>query len=170
MKKIILFLLAFACLFVVSCNKDEKTTAQTPPEKPPKQEVYQPVHTTKTIDFGTAKTYNYSLAPTNVAAQSVKVVYDLKYNYTQPIKVIYTYKNGDTFTYVINNFGIWCNENMRPRVIYDNHGTVWIQGQTKKGKFHEFVFFGDPKFNGCKITPNSYRNLPAGEIKYRGLK
>ena len=80
---------------------------------------------------------------------------------------MYVYPNGDTFTYVINNFFVWPNQNGRDRIITDGDCTVWIQGQTKGGKFYEFVFYGDPKHNGSKIKPNSYRNLPAGEIKYR---
>ena len=164
--KNLFLVLAMACMLVVSCGKKQKEEVVTVPE-PPKPEVYQPVHKSQIVDFKTAKTYAYNFAPSNVAAKAVEVNYDVREYYTKPIEVVFIYPNGDTFTYVLNNFGIWDNENGKPRVIADDNCTVWIQGQTKYGKFHEFVFYGDPKYNGSKIKPNSYRNLPAGEIKYR---
>lgn len=164
MKKIFM-LLAFVCLLTVSC-KDKKSEEVVVPD-PPKQEVYQPNHLSKTIDFTSTKTYNYFSAPTNVVAKEVEVNYDKRESYTKPIEVVYIYPSGDTFTYVLKDFGIWTNENGMYRVLTDKDCTVWIQGQTKSGKFREFVFYGNPKHNGKKISPNSYYNLPDGVIKYR---
>lgn len=163
MKKIFM-LLAFMCLLTVSC-KDKKTEEVVVPE--PKQEVYQPMHLNQTISYDATKTYNYFEAPNSVAAKEVTVNYDKREPYTKPIEVVYVYPKGDTFTYVLENFGIWTNENGMYRVIVDKNCTVWIQGQTKCGKFKEFVFYGNPKYNGTKISPNSYINLPDGYIKYR---
>ncbi len=107
------------------------------------------------------KTYNYYNSPFSTSATSVEVEYNAKVLY-QPIKIRYKYSNGDTYTHVIpDQFGLWQNENGRLRVVSDG-STVWLQGQTREGKFCEFVFYGDPKNNGKKIKPNSYRN----QIKY----
>lgn len=157
---------AMACVFVTSCgNKKEEVPAPAP--EPVVEEVYQPQHTSVTVDLKTIKTYNYTAAPEGAPATSVVVNYDQKKPY-QPIEIKFTYANGDTRTYIVPaDFGLWKNQSGRFRVVSDDKCTVWLQGQTKKGKFCEFVFYGDPQFNGKKIKPNSYRNLPAGEIKYR---
>lgn len=169
MKTFVKFLAVFAVAgMFASCNKDNKEPETAPVPDTPKEEVYQPVHNSSTVDLKTAKKYAYYNAPTSSPAASVQVLYDQKAPYTQPIVVKYTYANGDTYTYTVPaDFGLWRNEAGRFRVIYDDKGTVWMQGQTKAGKFHELIFYGDPQFNGKKIKPNSYRNLPAGEIKYR---
>lgn len=163
MKKIILFMLC-ACVLFVSCKqkKADEVVVSTP-----EPEVYQPTHLLKTVDYKLTKTYNYFAAPLNVAAKEVEVNYDVREPYTKPIEVVYVYPNGDTFTYILKDFGIWTNENNRHRVLTDKNCTVWIQGQTKSGQFREFVFYGNPQYNGKKISPNSYRNLPEGEIVYR---
>ena len=58
------------------------------------------------------------------------------------------------YTYIIpETFGLWKNEAGKLRVVTDENYTVWVQGQTKKGKFHEFIFYADPKFNGTIINP-----------------
>ena len=157
----------FAMLFVLaSCAKKEKPQASVA-EAPAPVEVYQPKHQTTDVNLAAIQKYEYRNAPSAEAAIAVEVKYS-KVAYAEPITVKYSYKNGDTYTYVIpKNFTIWPNENGRLRVVKDADCTVWIQGQTKSGKFHEFVFYGDPKHNGGKIKPNSYRNLPEGEIKYR---
>lgn len=165
MKKIFVM---FAIASILASCGGKKQQEETVAPEPPKQEVYQPKHQTETIDLKTAKKYDYRNAPTASPATSVVVKYDPKTPYAQPIEVTYTYENGDTFTYVIPaEFGLWKNQSGKFRVISDDACTVWLQGQTKKGKFHEFVLPGDPKYNGVKIKPNSYRNLPSGEIKYR---
>ena len=148
---------------LASCGKkEEKPVVETP-----QQEVYKPVHKASTIDLKTAKRYDYRNAPMSAPATGVSVNYDQTHLY-RPITIRYAYANGDSFTYTIPaEFGLWQNEAGKLRVLSDNNCTVWIQGQTKGGKLHEFVFYGDPKYNGTKVTPNSYRNLPAGEIKYR---
>lgn len=147
-------------LAAVSCKKKEEAPAQEP-----EKEVYTPKHSLELVDLAKLKTYNYVQAPVQEAALSVVVKYSETELYA-PIKIKYTYANGDTYTYMLEGFGLWENENGRLRVVADKT-TVWLQGQTKAGKFCEFVFYGDPKNNGKKITPNSYRNLPAGEIVYR---
>ncbi len=150
-----------------SCN-EEKKVAEAPAPAPVKKEVYQPQHNAQAVDLKTAKKYHYFNAPTASPATAVVVNYNEKTPYAAPIEVKFNYANGDTFTYTIPaEFGLWKNQAGKFRVISDNKCTVWIQGQEKNGKFHEFVFYGDPKHNGTKIKPNSYRNLPAGEIKYR---
>lgn len=166
MRKFIIMMLATACMFVVSCKDNKKEEVVTIPD-PPKQEVYQPKHQTTTVDFKTVKTYNYFKAPVTIAAKYVEIKYDEKQQYKKPLEIVYHYVNGDTYTYIINNFGVWKNEAGKLRIVADDDNTVWVQGQTKSGKFHEFIFYGDPKHNGSKIKPNSYRNLPEGEIKYR---
>ena len=164
MKAIKLFALcAMVCMLAVSCGKKKEAT---PVVQEPKVEQYQPKHGRATVDLENIKTYNYYNAPMAAAAKSVVVTYDPKVLY-QPITIKYSYENGDTYTYDIPvTFGLWANENGRLRVVSDAEGTVWLQGQTKAGKFCEFVFYGNPKYNGKKIKPNSYRNLPAGEIVY----
>jgi hypothetical protein len=93
----------------------------------------------------------------------VAVNYSKKAPYVKPIEVKYSYKNGDTYTYVIpSTFALWQNEAGKLRVVVDRENTVWLQGQTKSGKFHELIFYGNPKFNGTKIKPNSY----VDEIRY----
>lgn len=147
-------------LAAVSCKKKEEAPVQEPVK-----EVYTPKHTLEQVDLSNLKTYNYISAPAGAAAVSVAVEYSETELYT-PIKIKYKYANGDTRTYVLDGFGLWANEAGRLRVVADQT-TVWLQGQTKAGKFCEVVFYGDPKNNGKKIKPNSYRNLPAGEIVYR---
>ncbi len=151
----------------VSCSEKKEENVPVEPAAP--QEVaYQPVHQTSDVDLAKASKYTYFAAPMSAAATGVTVDCDKKVPYGQPIVVKFSYANGDTYTYTIpKDFGLWKNSAGRFRVITDDKCTVWLQGQTKSGKFHEFVFFGDPKFNGTKIKPNSYRNLPAGEIVYR---
>lgn len=168
MKKIFgtLALCATVCMLATSCDKKKEAPAPAP--EPVVEEVYQPQHTSVTVDLKTIKKYNYTAAPEGQAATSVVVNYDQKKPYAQPVEIKFSYANGDTRTYVIPaDFGLWKNQAGRFRVVSDNSCTVWLQGQTKKGKFCEFVFYGDPQYNGTKIKPNSYRNLPAGEIKYR---
>ena len=167
MRKIFMLMLATACMIVVSCknNKEDKEVVTIP--DPPKQEVYQPKHLTTTVDYKTVKTYHYFNAPVTVAAKYVEIKYDAKEQYKRPVEIVYHYPNGDTYTYFIKDFGVWRNEAGKLRIVADDDNTVWVQGQNKAGKFHEFIFYGDPKHNGSKIKPNSYRNLPEGEIKYR---
>ncbi len=153
---------------LASCNKENKAPETAPEPVAPKAEAYQPVHQSSTVDLKSARKYAYFNAPTPTAAASVDVLYDRKAPYVQPVVVKYTYANGDTYTYTVPaEFGLWRNEAGRLRVVIDDKATVWLQGQTKGGKFHELIFYGDPQFNGKKIKPNTYRNLPAGEIKYR---
>ena len=165
MKRFIICLTLIAiALSVASCKKKQEPA---PVVSEPVAEVYQPVHTEKIVDLATADRYMYFKAPAGVAAKSVKVNYDNKTPYAAPIVVKYSYENGDTYTYTIPaEFGLWENELGRFRVVIDEQNTVWLQGQTRKGKFHEFIFYGDPRFNGKKIKPNSYINHPAGVIKY----
>lgn len=164
MRKFMLFCMCAAVL--ASCSKKEEAVAE--PQEPQEEVVYQPVHKSVTVDLKTAPVYSYNKAPFDVPAASVVVTYDRKLPYAQPVIVKFSYANGDSFTYTIPaEFGLWKNEAGRFRVISDDKCTVWVQGQTKNGKFHEFVFYGDPRYNGGKIKPNSYRNLPAGEIRYR---
>jgi len=152
---------------LASCSQNSETTDPNPVPEPIEEAVYQPQHQSATIDLASAKKYDYRNAPLDKPATSVTVNYD-KVPYAKPIEVVYTYENGDTFTYIIPaDFGLWQNSVGRFRVIKDAECTVWLQGQTKNGKFHEFVLFGRPEKNGQKIRPNSYRNLPDGEIKYR---
>ncbi len=164
MKKII-FMLAVVSM-LVSCNDGKKVEETVVSE--PKNEVYLPQHELREVDLTKAKKYMYFAAPKDSPATSVEVNYNPKVPYAEPIEIVYHYSNGDMFTYRLPaDFGLWANEAGRLRVVADNDCTVWLQGQTKRGKFHEFVFFGDPKNNGKKIKPNSYRNLPAGEVVYR---
>ena len=165
MKNFIISLAFIAiALSVVSCKQKQEPA---PVITEPVVEVYQPVHTSQTIDLSSAGKYTYFAAPLNDVAQSVKVSYDTQTPYAKPIVIVYTYSNGDTYTYTIpQDFGLWNNEYGRLRVVIDKENTVWLQGQSKKGKFHEFVFYGNPKFNGKKIKPNSYHNHPEGIIKY----
>ncbi len=162
-------MLAFVAIasMCASCNEEKKTEV-APAPAPVKEEVYQPQHNAQAVDLKAAKKYNYFNAPTGSPAASVVVNYNEKTPYAAPIEVKFSYANGDSFTYTVPaTFGLWKNQAGKFRVISDNECTVWLQGSEKNGKFHEFVFYGDPKHNGTKIKPNSYRNLPAGEIKYR---
>ena len=161
---IILFTFIAVALSVTSCKQKQEPT---PTIQEPVVEVYQPVHNGKIVDLAIANRYTYFPAPTGSTAKSVKVDYDNKTPYATPIVITYSYGNGDTYTYTIpNEFGLWENELGRLRVVVDDQNTVWLQGQTKNGKFHEFVFYGDPRFNGKKIKPNSYLNHHYGVIKY----
>ena len=63
-------------------------------------------------------------------------------------------------------FIYWKNERGRFRVVIDHETTVWLQGQTKTGQLHEFVFYGNYHYNCEKISPNSYINHPTGVIEY----
>ena len=165
MKKFQIFAMFAMLVMLASCAEKKKEEPVVTPTPPP-VEVYQPKHKTTDVDLSAVKKYEYFNAPTTASAVSVEVKYNTT-PYVEPIEVKYAYSNGDTFTYVIpKNFGIWANEIGNLRVVKDADCTVWIQGQTKQGKFHEFIFFGNPKYNGTKIKPNSYRNPPVGEIKY----
>ena len=155
---------------VCSCQKkkQEPEVVEPTPPAPVEEKVYQPQHLSSVIDIGTAQKYEYINTPYDKAATSVELLYNNKIAYAQPITIKYKYANGDTYSYTIPaEFGLRTNENGKFRILSDNECTVWIQGQTKKGKFHEFVFYGDPKYNGKKIKPNSYLNPPAGNIKYK---
>lgn len=164
MKQFMMFCMCAAVL--ASCSEKKEPVVET--QAPQEEVVYQPVHNSETVDLKTALKYSYYDAPYDVSAASVVVTYDRKLPYAQPVIIKFSYANGDSFTYTIPaEFGLWKNEAGRFRVVTDDACTVWIQGQTKNGKFHEFVFYGDPRHNGGKIKPNSYRNLPAGEIQYR---
>lgn len=163
-KSIIMMMLAFACIVLVSCKQKTQEVPYVEPVL--EDEIYEPIATWKVVDY-TSTTYNYYNAPCNIAADCVEVVYDGYDIYACPIEIEYIYQNGDTYTYILEDFGIWQNSEGSYRIIVDDECTVWVQGQTAAGKFYEFVFYGDPRYNGMKISPNSYRNLPAGEIKYR---
>lgn len=152
-----IFAIVAIATMCVCCGKKTK---QEPVVQQPEKVAYKPIHHAITVGIETAETYAYFRAANEVPAKSVQVNYGEPYS---PIVIKYTYSNGDTYTYTLKDFGLWENEAGKLRVMTDKEHTVWLQGQTKNGKFHEFVFFGNPKFNGRKITPNSYR----GEIKYR---
>ena len=157
---------AICTMAITSCGK--KDTPATATEPIVEEIVYTPQHTSVNVDLKNIQKVNYTAAPEGQAATSVVVNYDQKKPYAQPIEIKFSYANGDTRTYIIPaDFGLWKNEAGRLRVVTDKACTVWLQGQTKKGKYCEFVFFGDSQYNGTKIKPNSYRNLPAGEINYR---
>jgi len=159
-------IMLMAIVAFVSCKSKDKAP-ETAPETP-KVEAYKPINKLTVVDLTRIQTYNYFDAPMKAAATGVSVNYDEKVPYARPITVKYRYSNGDTYTYTVPaDFGLWNNEAGRLRVVVDAENTVWLQGQTKKGKFCEFVFYGNPKYNGTKVKPNSYRNHPAGEIKYR---
>ena len=151
-----------------SCKNKPQEVIEPIPTPPAKQEVYQPKHQSSVIDLKSAKKYEYVNAPYNEPAISVELLYNNKVPYAQPITIRYKYENGDSYTYTIpSELGLRANENGKFRILSDKENTVWIQGQTRKGKFHEFVFYGNPKYNGKKIKPNSYLNPPTGEIKYQ---
>lgn len=165
-KVIILFTLIAIALGVSSCQKKQADCEPVPEAVPVVQE-YQPVHIERTIDLNGLKTYHYFNAPLPQTPKYVDVKYNHSEPYASPILVEYHYKNGDSFTYIIpSDFGLWENEYGRLRVIIDEQATVWMQGQTKQGKFHEFVFYGDRSFNDTKIKPNSYYKHPDGLIRY----
>ncbi len=162
--------LALFAMFVmcVACGGQKEDSAQTKPApEPVKQEAYQPVHKSEAVNAMRCKKYNYYVAPKAEAATSVSVDYTTPYK--TDVSVKFTYKNGDTYTYSIaKTYGLWANEkNGKYKVVVDDKCTVWLQGQTYSGGYHEFVFYGDPQYKGTKIKPNSFKNLPAGEIKYR---
>jgi hypothetical protein len=120
-----------------------------------------------TLNLKGLNRYTYFNAPSEESAISVTVKYDTKYPYRAPIIVCYTYQNGSTYSYIIpETFGLRTNEMGRFKVIQDDELTVWMQGQTSNGRFYELVFFGNEKFNGVKIKPNSHYNHPHGMIKY----
>lgn len=169
MKKSISFLMfcVMTLCILVSCQEKEKEAPKPVAPPPVKKDVYQPKHQATTIDLKEVKTYNYYNAPTDNVASAVVVNYNPKTPYAEPIVVKYSYSNGDTYSYTIpQEFGLWPNEAGKLRVVSDNDCTVWLQGQTKSGKFKEFIFYGNPKFNNKKIKPNSYLNHPNGLIKY----
>lgn len=164
---VLLMLFAIAMCITTSCKEEKKVEPIPTPTPPAKQEVYQPKHQSNTVDLSSNQKYVYINAPTSQKATSVVVNYNPKVAYKEPIEIKYAYSNGDTYTYTIpTEFGLWENEAGFFRVVSDNECTVWLQGQTKGGKFKEFIFYGDPKNNGKKIKPNSYLNHPAGLIKY----
>lgn len=157
-------MIAVVAALFVSCGESGKDVKDSAPAPEPQKEVYKPVSQSVVIDLATAKRYDYRTAPKDVPAKEVKVTYNQKRPYAEPIVITYTYDNGDTYVYTIpKDFGLWKNSAGKFRVITDQNNTVWLQGQSKKGKPHEFVFFGDPKYNNTKVKPNSYR----GEIRYR---
>ena len=165
-KYIIIFSLIAMAMSVSSCQKKQAEQPVVEPEVI--VEEYQPVHHHQTIDLAQADRYTYFYAPIDDYAQSVNVSYNHKCAYAAPIVITYYYENGDTYTYTIpQDFGLWKNEYGRFRVVTDSECTVWLQGQTKSGKFHELVFYGNPYYDGTKITPNSYINHPKGVIGYR---
>lgn len=165
MKTLKIAVLFFMAALIVSCGKKEEQKAET--QVPAEPEVYQPKSQKIVVSLETAETYAYFDTPKAEAAEAVDVFYG-ETEYSQPTTIRYSYANGDELVYEIpQEFGLWKNQNRRFRVVSDADQTVWVQGQTKQGKFHEFVFYGDPKNNGKKIKPNSYRNLPNGEIVYR---
>lgn len=150
-------IVAMLALMVSACKQKKE---ETPVPETPKPVVHQPQHKSAVVDLKGAKTYQYVVAPMSVAAKSVKVTFDDKKVY-QPIVVEFAYTNGDTFTYTVPaEFGLWKNERGKWRVLNDG-STVWMQGQTKQGKFHEFIFYGDPRNNAKKIKPNSYTGVIA---------
>jgi hypothetical protein len=152
-------IIAMFALMVSACKQKKE---EAPMPEAPKAEVYQPQHKTAVVDLKTAKKYHYVAAPMNTAAKTVTVNFDGKNPY-QTILVTFVYVNGDTFIYTVpDEFGIWKNEIGKWRILNDG-STVWMQGQTKQGKFHEFIFYSDPKNNAKKIKPNSY----TGVIAYR---
>jgi hypothetical protein len=154
-KSIIVMMLAIACICLVSCKqqKEEKVTVE---KAVVVEEVFQPRHNMQHVEYS-SETYNYYNAPYSIAASGVEIAND------ESVGVIFSYDNGDSFTFYLEDFAIWKNSEGTPRVIVDDECTVWLQGQTRNGRFYEFVFYGDPQYNGQKITPNSY----LGEIKYR---
>lgn len=157
---------AIASMFA-SCGNEKKAEPAPVPE-PVKKEAYQPQHKAQAVDLKAAKKYQYFNAPTASPATAVLVKYSEKKPYAAPIEVKFSYANGDTYTYTVPaSFALWKNQAGKVRVVSDKDCTVWLQGQEKNGKFHEFVFYGDPKYNGTKIKPNSYKNHLSGEIKYR---
>jgi hypothetical protein len=171
MKKILFSIAVIGMLASCSNNDAEKQVAE-----PTTKEVAKPTpppakNETDSVDFKKAKKYNYVNAPKAVAAKSVTVLYDAEKPYAKPVEVCFTYENGDTYKYVLKDFGLWTDKVagkgkekiLKARLITDADNTVWIQGQTKKGKVCEFVFYGNPKHNGQKITPSTKNN----EIKYR---
>ena len=88
----------FAMLFVLaSCAKKEKPQALVA-EAP--VEVYQPKHQTTDVNLAAIQKYEYRNAPSTEAAIAVEVKYS-KVPYAEPITFKYSYKNGDTYTYVI---------------------------------------------------------------------
>ena len=169
MKKFIILFAFFAIALgaMTSCQRKQvveevQTVCEEPVVIP-----YQPVHYSDTIKLKDLNSYTYYNAPIKVPAKSVTVEYDIKYPYVAPIVITYTYQNGDTYTYVVpKEFGLRTNEMGRFKIIHDKYNTVWMQGQTAKGKFYEIVFYGNEKFNGVKIKPNSHYNHPHGVIKY----
>lgn len=167
--KTIIRSIAFCVVTILVCACQEKKPEPAPaPVEPAKKEVYQPKHQSSTVDLKSIAKYEYVNAPFNEPAISVDVTYDPKVVYKRPIMIKYKYANGDSYTYTIpSEFGLWPNEAGKLRVITDDECTVWLQGQTKKGRFHELIFYGNPKYNGKKIKPNSYLNPPSGEIKYK---
>lgn len=168
MKKIIILFAFFAIALnvITSCQKkqcnEEQTVCEDPIVVP-----YQPSHIREIIDLKELNNYTYFNAPLGEPAISVNVKYDTKHPYTAPIIITYTFKLGNTYTYVIpKEFGLRTNEMGRFKIIQDEHFTVWMQGQTTNGKFYEIVLYGNEKFNGVKIKPNSHYNHPHGVIKY----
>ena len=167
-KTIIIFALIAVAIGVTSCQKKQEVCNQVHCQTEPVASPYQPVHMEISIDLNSGEKYHYFNAPTTGSAKFVTVKYDQKTPYAAPILVKYHYDNGDTYTYVIpSNFGLWNNEYGRLRVVVDEEATVWMQGQTKQGRFHEFIFYGNPAFNDKKIKPNSYYNHPNGVIKHK---
>ena len=169
MKKFIILFAFFAIALsaMTSCQKKQvveevQTVCEMPAVAP-----YQPVHFMDTLKLKDLNCYTYFNAPTEEVPKSVTVKYDTKYPYTAPIIVCYTYQNGDTYTYIVpEEFGLRTNEIGRFKIIQDDELTVWMQGQTSNGRFYEFVFYGNEKFNSVKIKPNSHYNHPHGVIKY----
>lgn len=168
-KSIILFtFFAIALSVLVSCQKKQPTNVVSTVESEPEvAEIYQPVHRTENVRLEEMKRYTYYASPTSEPAVSVVIQYN-EQPYVAPTIVTYSYKNGDTYTYILpKEFALRENEIGRLRIVQDQYHTVWMQGQTKKGKFHEVIFYGNPEFNNKKIKPNSYINHPKGVIKYQ---
>ena len=169
MRKCIILLTFFAIALSVSLTSCQKKSVKevTTGFEPIVTPCYQPTHIKNIVDLSTVERYHYFSTPLSHPAEFVSVTYDPKTPYAEPILIEYHYENGDTYTYVIPaDFGLWNNEYGRLRVVIDEEATVWLQGQTKRGKFHEFVFYGNPAFNGKKIKPNSYHNHPDGVITH----
>lgn len=174
MKKVLGFLAIFAMFVTASCNKTEEKVAEpvAPSTAVQEQQTVQsvatnPVVQTKALNAMKLKKYNYFAAPMDQAATGVVVDYTTPYK--SDVSVKFMYADGSTYTYTIaKTYGLWANlKTGKYKVVTDDQCTVWLQGSTYSGGYHEFVFYGDPKNNGKKIKPSSFKNLPAGQIVYR---
>ena len=133
-------------MMTVSCGKKKE---EAPPPPPPRVEA--PVKPAdKAVAVEVSKKVTYIVAD--------KATIDVSGVKKEALggKIVLTESLGNKVTYNLPaELRVW-------KVVYDDQ-SVWVAGFMKSGAYKEVVI----TMQRMKITPNSFRNPPKGEIKYR---